>query len=273
MTLKKIPVPRRRTAVKSRTPAARALAARTPAARKAIVPAASRPGMHRLFTSIRTPRAFEGVAEQIRQAIFKGKLVAGDRLPPERELARVFGVSRTALREALRVLERSGLLRIHHGAAGGLFVTDNAAEAVGQAFMTLFHLNGLTVADFYQARRLLEVPVTEEVARQRRPKVLALLEQNLSDYAARPDVTRAREFHLIIAGALGNRLIEQLMQAMANFAEIVGLDQEFDERVWTRVLKDHRQIYEAIRDGDPEQTRKLMSAHLRLLETFLSKAG
>ena len=222
-----------------------------------------------MFSSIRSPRAFEGVVEQIRQAIFDGKLAAGDRLPTERELSVLFGVSRMTLREAIRVLERSGLLRIQAGGGGGTFVADNAADAIGNAFVTLFNLNGLTVADFYQARSLLEVPVTEEVARQRSPETLRKLEQNLELYGQNPDVDVAREFHLIIASALGNRLIEQLMHAMASFSEKVNLDNRFGDHAAPMTLDDHRQIYEAIRDGDPEKTRRLMADHLSRLAKVL----
>lgn len=222
-----------------------------------------------MFKSIRSPRAFEAVVEQIRQAIFDGKVAAGDRLPTERELSRLFGVSRMTLREAIRVLERSGLLRIQAGGGGGTFVADGAADAIGNAFVTLFNLKGLTVADFYQARALFEVPVTAEVARQRNPETIRRLEQNLSLYRKTPSVEIARDFHLIIAGALGNRLIEQLLHAMATFSEKVNLDDRFGERAAPMTFDDHRQIYEAIRDGDPERTRQVMADHLYRLAKVL----
>ena len=74
------------------------------------------------ITGLARPRVHEAVADQIRQAIFSGLLTPGHKLPPEREMAERFQTSRVALREALRALEKEGMITIKRGSGGGAFV-------------------------------------------------------------------------------------------------------------------------------------------------------
>src|SRR5258708_36555302 len=76
------------------------------------------------ITGIARPRIYEAVADQLRQAIFSGLLTTGHKLPPEREMAERFQTSRIALREALRALEKEGMITIKRGSGGGAFVAD-----------------------------------------------------------------------------------------------------------------------------------------------------
>lgn len=80
------------------------------------------------FVKARRVRSFDDVVEQVRGAIIDGSILAGERLPSEREMAEQFGVSRATLREALRALEAVGLIKIRVGAHGGAFATDGALE-------------------------------------------------------------------------------------------------------------------------------------------------
>jgi DNA-binding GntR family transcriptional regulator len=84
------------------------------------------------FVKVRRVRSFDDVVDQVRAAIIDGSILAGERLPSERELAEQFGVSRATLREALRALEAVGLIEIRVGAHGGAFATDGPGDrAVG----------------------------------------------------------------------------------------------------------------------------------------------
>src|SRR5260370_37704371 len=98
------------------------------------------------FRRIRTQRAFEEIAEQIRGELVSRRLRAGDRLPAERALAEQFGVSRNTLREALRSLENSGLLRLQKGATGGAFVRESTGDAIITGLRDMFHLRAIRPA-------------------------------------------------------------------------------------------------------------------------------
>jgi DNA-binding GntR family transcriptional regulator len=89
---------------------------------------AARAGADTTFVKARRVRSFDDVVEQVRGAIIDGSILAGERLPSERELAEQFGVSRATLREALRALEAVGLIEIRVGANGGAFATDGSLE-------------------------------------------------------------------------------------------------------------------------------------------------
>ncbi len=80
------------------------------------------------FVKARRVRSFDDVVDQVRTAIIDGSILAGERLPSERQLAEQFGVSRATLREALRALEAVGLIEIRLGAHGGAFATEGALE-------------------------------------------------------------------------------------------------------------------------------------------------
>src|SRR5438105_1711206 len=86
-----------------------------------------------VFRAVRQVRSFEDITLQIEAAIAGGQLNAGDRLPNERELSAVFGVSRPTVREALRVLEGAGVISIRRGGSGGIFVAEPGPERVARA--------------------------------------------------------------------------------------------------------------------------------------------
>src|SRR3954462_2959257 len=86
-----------------------------------------------LFTEVKRTRSSDDVVDQIRTAIISGQLKTGDRLPNERDLCGIFGVSRATLREGLRTLEALGAIEIRPGAAGGIFAAEPQADQVGAA--------------------------------------------------------------------------------------------------------------------------------------------
>src|SRR5713226_9898171 len=100
------------------------------------------PGM---FDSIKTRRLSDEIVRQIKEAMFTGKLRAGDKLPTERELAERFETSRASVREALRSLEHEGLIRIKKGAVGGIFIADVDHRPVAKSFQTLLRLRKVSI--------------------------------------------------------------------------------------------------------------------------------
>src|SRR3989441_10165674 len=119
-----------------------------------------------VFSSVRTPRVYEHIVEQIEAAIFDGRLGCGDRLPPERELVRQFRASRVAVREALRTLEHRGLIEVRHGSSGGHFVRHVDAGLLRRDFTTLLRLARVSAAHLPDARLLTE-PETARLAAHR----------------------------------------------------------------------------------------------------------
>src|SRR6059058_2030194 len=110
-----------------------------------------------LFAPVSVARASSSIADQIRQAIVTGKLDQGERLPPERELAEQFGVSRVTVRDALRALEAMGLIEVKVGARGGAFVTVPSGSIVGQTMSDMMMMSAVSPEDIVEARLAVEL--------------------------------------------------------------------------------------------------------------------
>src|SRR5205809_4638284 len=113
-----------------------------------------------LFAPVSVARASSAIADQIRAAIVGGRLSEGERLPPERELAEQFGVSRVTVRDALRALEAMGLLEVRVGARGGAFVTVPSGSIMGQTMSDMMMMSALTPEDIVEARLVVELGTT-----------------------------------------------------------------------------------------------------------------
>src|SRR3954466_12710801 len=114
-------------------------------------------GGDELFAPITVARASSAIADQIRAAILTGKLTAGERLSPERELAEQFGVSRVTVRDALRSLEAMGLIEVRVGARGGAFVTVPTGSIVGQTMSDMMMMSAVTPEDIVESRLIVEL--------------------------------------------------------------------------------------------------------------------
>jgi len=131
-------------------------AARAAAMHRDKVRAESRANGRIEFRPIKTSRAFEEIADQIRTELVSRRLRPGDRLPAERAMAEQFGVSRNTLREALRSLENAGLLRLQKGATGGAFVRESTGDAIITGLRDMFHLGAIQPEHLTEARVLIE---------------------------------------------------------------------------------------------------------------------
>src|SRR3989442_5029833 len=105
---------------------------------------------------IRLPKTGEVVAERLRRQIARGELTIGQRLPPEDELMAQFGIARTTLREALRVLESQGLLEIRRGRTGGPVVTMPRIDSLAEGLAVTLQPQATTAGDLDAARQLIE---------------------------------------------------------------------------------------------------------------------
>ncbi len=224
----------------------------------------------------RRPRAFHAIVEQLRDDIFRGRRKPGDRLPPEQVLAEQFKVSRTGVREALRVLEIQGLVQVRHGYGGGVFVADVGVLPLLGALQTSLQLGQLDVDELYEARVLIE-PTVVRLAVERAGGSLA---GELDDNIARAHALIARgatafpvnlEFHEVLAQAAGNRILGLVTQALLELLERLHHEYPTNRAVSRRALDDHRRLVDAVRARDGRHAEALMVDHLRILESRFSR--
>lgn len=229
------------------------------------------------FRRIRTPRAFEEIAEQIRRELSDRRLRVGDRLPPERELAEQFGVSRNTLREALRALENAGLLELRKGAAGGAFVRESTGNAVIAGLRDMFHLGAIEPEHLTEARVLIESIAVRTACERATAEDLAALRANLaaaeraaagnSDFYEQAAIHL--DFHRILARATRNPVMgivmEALIDVMQHFIRAIGQTRN----PW--VMPSRRRFMKAFETGDIEGAVAEMRRHLeRLNRHYLS---
>jgi DNA-binding FadR family transcriptional regulator len=230
------------------------------------------------FRRIRTQRAFEEIAEQIRGELVSRRLRAGDRLPAERALAEQFGVSRNTLREALRSLENSGLLRLQKGATGGAFVRESTGDAIITGLRDMFHLGAIQPEHLTEARVMIEsIAVRVACERATREDIdalnanIALAERNARkrniDFYGQADIHL--EFHRILARATKNPVMvivmEALIDVMQHFIRAIGQKRN----PW--VIPSRRRFMKHFEAGDSDAAVAEMEQHLeRLNRHYLS---
>jgi GntR family transcriptional repressor for pyruvate dehydrogenase complex len=205
------------------------------------------------------------VAEHVRRLIETGDLHPGDRLPPERELARALGVSRPTVRSGLKALVAMGVVHSRRGA--GTFISDGPPDLGREHLGLLAALHGFTPDEMFEARLVLEVGVAGLAAEHAPAEHLAAMAEELTEmFAAVGDpqsfLVHDVRFHQALAAGCGNRVLAALVEMVAA--------QFYEQRRLTvgraRDLRDsaemHRRVFRAVRTGQPEAAREAMTEHL-----------
>jgi GntR family transcriptional regulator, transcriptional repressor for pyruvate dehydrogenase complex len=214
-------------------------------------------------STIAPRKTHEVVAGQLRDRILSGELKVGDRLPPEDELTEVFGIARTTLREALRVLESQGLITIRRGRGGGPAVTHPSLEPAALALAMALQPQQTTQGDLDAARRMIEPQVAGELARRHRADDLRALEHAIDEADA-----AAQNGDPVAFGLAAANVHETLMERSRNTTlvtiskllhELVGAfysqsSAKADQRTMRRAIRSYRKLVELIRAGDVEGT-------------------
>lgn len=233
--------------------------------------APERPALDRPALAVNKLRpAYQQVADQLRELILTGSLATGDRLPTEAELATNFGVSRSTVREALRVLASQGLITTLRGTTGGTFVARVRADQVSQYLETSIGLmtggDEISVADMLEARETLEVPVARLAAERREQRHLdamrTALEREVSSRGRGVKFQEHRNFHTVIAEAAGNGLLVMMTEPVFRVLQSRFLNPVVPQDFWAQVDCDHEDILSAIERGDGEASAQAMKEHL-----------
>lgn len=222
-----------------------------------------------LFSQLSTGRLSRQIIERIGDAIRSGELSPGDRLPPERELAERFGVSRVSVRDALRSLEAVGLIEVKVGAGGGPVVRAPGAEIVRESLTNLLLTSTLSPVDIAEARLLLDFGTVALAATRATEEDLDDLARMLDDARRHfEDGTYTSEmsgrWHLRLAEAAHNPAVTLLVAAVRGSMSmsVVRLSSQRPGD-WNRTsIEKHEEILRALRDRDTIRAQSLMAAHL-----------
>lgn len=208
----------------------------------------------------------EGIVNQIMQAINNGELKPGDKLPPEREMCTMFSVSRTVIRDALKMLVGLGIVTIRHGMGAYINEVDGAEDVSRLA--ALLQISRGTVEELFQVREVIEsqavIWCTENANEQdlRHLQHIVRKGKELGDASESKLALLDAEFHLKIVEAAGNRV---LMRLMINLLDLLGENRARALMVPGRQrlsVLEHETIFEAINQRDPELAHQRMLSHL-----------
>lgn len=227
----------------------------------------------------RVRKAYEQVADQLRDLIMSGQLARGDRLPNETILAGQFGVSRGTVREALRALAAQNLISTAKGAGGGSFVTlptaDHISEFLHANIGLLSESEEVSLQEFLEARAILEVPAAGLAARRQRPDEIPRLRDSIVDDPVRVPTQEQFEhnkgFHSAVMAASGNTLLLIAAQPIFSVLQTNLSRSSLDERFHRRIHDDHELIAAAIEDGDGDAAEEAMRSHLEFLRGVYEK--
>jgi DNA-binding FadR family transcriptional regulator len=219
------------------------------------------------FAPIKRRRLSDQVSAQIQVRIASGELRSGDKLPPERELAETFGVSRGAVREALRSLERGGLVSLQAGARGGAFIGEGDPSLIGDSFRNLYQLGSVSLDELTEARLWLASTVVRIACARATDADLDALTANVDEaenlikagrFEEKIDVQI--EFHNLLASTTRNAVMAMLMGAvmevMRDFAHAAGGERH------ALTIKARRRLLDALRKRDADEAVTAMTEHL-----------
>ena len=228
------------------------------------------------FTPIRPTRASTDVIAQIRGAILSGRYRPGDRLPTERELAQQFGVSRVTVRDALRALEASGLVRVKVGGQGGPYVAEPDIAQLSDSLGTHLQLQGTTLAELAEARLAIETTAARLAAERATPIDLAALEYAIEE-PTRFSVDTASssvDFHTALVQTAHNGAL------LAMYGATRSLLQDAFDQLHARqpdmadtARKVHTALYAAIAERDGDAAVRIMREHLYDFAARAERAG
>jgi len=220
-----------------------------------------------MYKLVQTSRLYEQIVQQIEESIRKGALKAGDQLPAERELAEQFGVSRTAVREAVKALREKGLVEAYPGR--GTFITSETSNTIRITLDRMVRAGQLEgTLQLVEVREILEPEIAalaatranEEMVNEMREavRIMDVARQDPEAY-----IEADLDFHLALAEAAANPIILSLIDS------IVGVLREQRMRIFQvdggpmRGQYHHRRILAAIENRDASGAREAMRAHLR----------
>jgi GntR family transcriptional repressor for pyruvate dehydrogenase complex len=222
---------------------------------------------------VKSTRIYEEIVRQVKSMIAEGRLKSGDRLPPERELAEKFVVSRTSVREALRALQSLGLIEIRAG--DGAYVRQVSVEALIEPLAFVILSEREAVGELFEARGLLEPAMAALAAQRATPDEIMdmerILEEQAKEVAAgKTGIAQDAAFHAAIAGAAHNRAITRIIHVLVDL-----LTRTREESLDTpgrpkRSHEDHRRVLAAIQNRDGDAAHKAMHDHLVAVQALVA---
>ena len=229
-----------------------------------------------MFEPIKSTRAFEKVATQIKERIFSGQLIPGDRLPPEAQLATDFKVGRQTVREALRLLEMSGFVATQKGGGGGAFINDAIQTTIRELFLDAFRMKKGSIEDLTLARIYVERNVLDLALENFDDDDARKLKHNITEARKRIDRGETAtelnvQFHKLLAQASKNFVYVIIMECIMAVHGRFLMQKEPSLSTSRAVVDAHENILMAILGRNAGLAHELFKEHLIEVRQRLEK--
>ena len=223
------------------------------------------------FKPLRKIRLYEEVAEQIKVSIFNGRLKSGDRLPPERELCKIFNVGRPTIREALRTLTIMGLIEVNTGRKGSLIKDSDITQymdAMREQLSWLIKADEKTIKDLWEVRKYIELGIAHSLAFNGTKSDFEKLDRYIKKMEARKKDIQAYfpiavEFHKEMALSTKNKVFFLFWEIFHDillkvYVPILG---EIFPEGGSKLLGANKMLLKAIKSRNPDAIDKAMENH------------
>jgi GntR family transcriptional repressor for pyruvate dehydrogenase complex len=219
-------------------------------------------------------RVFEKVRDAVLADIKLGELAPGDRLPSERELSNKYSVSRSAVREGLRALETSGVLRFTKGTSGGAFVRERSADGIARSLHDMIILGRMPLADIMVVRRSVLMLAIDLVVERGTEEDFAMLDANIEEMAAAiatgdhlATIEPVMRFNRLLGKTSHNPVLELVIDTvsaiMAEVLNKLGLPTVID------LVSPRREIVAHLRKRDADAAKQALANHLYVTTLYV----
>ena len=215
-----------------------------------------------VFRPLEKKRYSEQIADLIQDKILRDPLEAGTNLPSEKDLSLEFQVSRSVIREALRMLEVSGLVTIKKGPSGGIFVSNGYHKPITNSLNNLITSGDVTIEHLFNVRMLIEPHIAMEAALNAKDEHIKKLTELMADSSRHQDdpIRLKRnnlKFHLLVAKASGNPVLALLLESVIELLIKTTLD-FLDLSLEKHFFRVHERIAQVIANGKSEEAERLI---------------
>lgn len=219
----------------------------------------------KLITPPNKETLWANIATQLKSLIFSQKLKFGDKMPSERELAKMFGVSRVVVKQALLALEHTGFITTKLGSKGGAFITYDPSKSIQIFLEDSQKIDGLNISHFNQLREALEFESIKLTIQKANDEIIEKL-NTINEEFAKPENRHHHsalnvEFHLAIAEFSGNPLIKNLLKPLLELT-VNFPGTTISKNFIRKVSDDHKKIIQAIKDKNVEVAFAMMTQNI-----------
>lgn len=223
-------------------------------------------------------RVFEGIAADFRKRLARGELKPGDKLSSERDLAEQYGASRAAVREALRSLERGGIIELRRGPGGGTFIRQANAMHVTESLGDALSFGGVSIASLTESRTIVMTAVVRLACERGTEADFDRLDESISltERLGREAQLEARrvqllDFYRLLGQAARNEVMVILVSALTEL--VLKLMAQYRVGPRPTTVQTHRKIVRCLRRRDADEAATLMAEHLDKLHAYFRKSA